>query len=624
MKKLTVAIPCKLQINASTIMSIFNSCLNSIGGYSVSIRILAGKSNIIHARSILLSEWYDIADDDDLFLFLDADQTFTVEDIQALINLNSDVACGTYVNSAGIPNCFPKDRKTFFQNKSNELWYGATGFMLIRRSILHQVIEYIKKDHKSDNVRYWISQKEQSIIPFFQTRIIDSELNPGTIKEWLGEDYSFCWLVRHSGGTIRGHLSTTIGHEVAQLKFYQPGSENLNLILNNNPPLKNSTNTLKNSTNTLKNSTNTLKNSTNTLKKSTNTLINKTNNQKQVKVWENKTIVYYTGHSRVKWSPNSSGLGGSENAVVQLAHYWCQNGFNVTVFGTVDPGMYDGVNYVSFQDFNINDVFDHLILWRGFGLQILSQVKAKYIYVDLHDNTQKELLPSNLFNKISRVMFKSMYHRKLFNYVPDQLCAVIPNGVETHIIDMVTNTKRQPFRLIYTSSYDRGLLYMLKWGWPYIKRYIPQAEFHIFYGMELVPDSYKQHLIPLLNQPGVTDHGKISHEELAKEFKKSTIHYYLTSCPYTEIDCISVKESAYAGCIPILSTLAVFPERVGVHIEGDPKNEETQIKAAQYIIKLLESPEIVDNYRKKISSEIYNQTSGWDEISNAWLKMFKM
>lgn len=648
MKNLTIAIPSKLHINASTVTSIMTSCLRNIGEYAVNVSLLTGKSNIIHARSILLTRWYDQStSDDDLFLFLDSDQTFNKLDIEALINLNSDVACGVYVNSQGSPNCYPEDHISFYSmdstNRNINLLYGATGFMLIRKPVLHKIIQYLKDKQyssSSGDIRFWISSQENNIIPFFRTQIIESELNPGTQKEWLGEDYSFCWLVRQVGGTIKGYLSTTIGHEVSQIKYYEPGSEDQKLIprmTSNNEEERKKIN-IDNSSNRKKiNSSNDrISNGKyyipdqsipeNLKQKMIDSL--QLSTQSNHHKWKENTVVYYTGISKVLWSPNTSGLGGSEKAVVNLTRYWAQNGYEVYVYGNVIPGIYEKVKYFKYNEFEIKDYYYNLILWRGFGLQILPICQSVRIFVDLHDNTDKRMFNyfNNITNKITRCMFKSMMHRNLFkSVIPDHITAVIPNGVETEHFDSIHPIpERNPFRLIYTSSYDRGLLHMLKFGWPIIKSYVPQAEFHIYYGMELVPEEYRKELEPFLQQNGIFDHGRQSHEVICQAFLESNIHYYLTTCPVTEIDCISVKESAYAGCIPVLSTLAVFNERIGIHIDGDPTTPEMQEHAAKIIIKLLTDAQQCEDIRNKLKPMIRAQTPTWEEIGHIWTNFFPM
>ena len=58
MKTLTIALPTKSSIQATTVMSLL-STLTQVGEYKIQLVILPGKSNIDQARSILITNWYD-------------------------------------------------------------------------------------------------------------------------------------------------------------------------------------------------------------------------------------------------------------------------------------------------------------------------------------------------------------------------------------------------------------------------------------------------------------------------------------------------------------------------------------------------------------------------------------
>lgn len=567
MVKLTVAIPTKLYINAVTILSLFQSF--PLSGYIVEIKILPGKSNIDQARSILVTNWYDTASEEDLFLFLDADQTFTSQDILSLINLNCDVAVGVYSSLDGRPTCRPKDYPRFMTGENKEIYYGATGLMLIRKPILRRVEEFIKKEYKGVS-RFWISNDHNAIIPFFIQRLIISETIPSDkpIPEWLGEDYGFCWTVRRVGGSIKCHVSPTIGHQVPQIKYFYP--------------------------------------------------------EAWTKEWSEKTIVYYTGESRLPWSPdylNKEGLGGSETAVVYLSRYWQQKGYEVMIYGNVIEGIYDGITYLSWKKFDILDRFNILILWRIYGVSILDQVNAKQILVDLHDMPGPHYKPlMDHLNKVDHVMVKSQFHRSLFPGIPENKFICIPNGLPIEYWDL--SPLRNRYRLIYASSYDRGLIEMLQWGFPLIKEAVPEAELHIYYGMELLPIEFKNKLLPLLQQKGVFEHGRINQRELLERKRESAIHYYI-GCAL-EIDCISVKESVMAGCLPVVSNVNVFAgseRNYCLKIDGYPANQETHVKAAKIIIKLLQDEIFYQQVQEKVQKHL-SEIENWETISNRWAEVF--
>jgi hypothetical protein len=216
---LQVSIPTAHALHAKTVLALF-AALPQVRGYQTQLRILEGMSLIDQARSVLLTEWYDHAADDDLFLFIDSDQTFTGDDLNAVIALGGDVAVVASLCGPNRINLWPKDEQRFRAGADTEILYGGTGFMLIRQSILRRVVPLLVAEHGAE--RLWINEQWPAVIPFFRQRTIDSLLGPRHPREWLGEDFAFCWLVRQAGGTLRGLISPTLGHEVHEVKYMRP------------------------------------------------------------------------------------------------------------------------------------------------------------------------------------------------------------------------------------------------------------------------------------------------------------------------------------------------------------------------------------------------------------------
>jgi len=571
MPQLFIAIPTKLQIHANTMLSIFE-CEN-FPDYTIRIKYLVGKSNVDQARSMMVTEWYDMCNDDDLFLFIDSDQIFKKEDIQALIDLNCDVACGIY-RGFQWPCVRVENWNDFITGRNNHIMYGATGLMLIRKPILKKLEEFIKEEQMGTS-RVYVSPDYPSVIPFFKQRVIVSESmkENGPIREWLGEDYSFCYLVRKIGGVIKAHISPTIGHEITEIKYFYP-------------------------------------------------------QEYKKRIWENKTITYYTGNSRIYWSANdieTKGLWGSETAVINLAQQWQKMGYKVTVYGNCEEGEFDGVKYLQHSKCNFNDIFNIMILWRSYGLQCLSYVKARQIIVDLHDElSQNYDAILQFWSKVDKIMVKSQYHKSLFSSDLHDKLEIVQNGVPEYYRNIEEKKKdheeKKKYKLIYSSSYVRGLLYMLKWGWPLIKRSVPEAELHLYYGMDLIPKDIMQELQTLLQQDGIFQHGKINQIELSKEKMEGSIYYYVGG--YQEIDCINIKEAVLANCLPVLCNFKVFKERDHlIRIGDDPADRQTQITGAQEIIKLLQDEEY---YQEKLEemSKYKEEIEFWDTIADKWTKKF--
>lgn len=570
MPVLRVAIPTKLQIHASTITSLLSV---SIPGYQIDFRTLIGKSNIDQARSMMITDWYDNSRDDDLFLFIDADQTFAGDDIQALINLQTDIAVGVYPSMGKYPCCRPIDFEKFQTGEDTSLYYGATGFMLIRRPILVRMEKFIQ-DENFGVSRYYISKESPNVIPFFKQRLIRSETIPDAIPEWLGEDYSFCWVARRLGGTIKAHMSPTIGHEVTQRLFYFP-------------------------------------------------------EEYKRKIWDRQSIVYYCGAGMVPWAPTdpeTKGLGGSETAVIQLTRYWARFGYQVTVYGNVDEGVFENVQYLNYRKFNINDKFNVIILSRSYGFAQLPSIRANRVFVDLHDigGNQYQII-GDYFPMIESIMVKSRFHRSCYPPSWQSKIQVLENGVpEKYFVPppSVEEKWNNRFRLIYASSYDRGLFEMLQWSFPIIKKAIPEVELHVYYGALPVYVDLINSLRPLFQQDGVFEHGRVSQDRLFQLKRESGIHFYIST--QGETDCISIKESALAGCIPVVSSLEIFAERpYTIRVPGNPREYQTHRDAAATVIGLLNNRQLFEEAYQRVIRES-EKILNWRSVAQSWLQIHQL
>jgi hypothetical protein len=541
----------------------------SIPGYEICFKTLIGKSNIDQARSMMATTWYDEAAEDDLFLFLDADQTFASQDIISLINLKSEIAVGIYPSMGKYPCCRPFNFEKFSTGEDDRLFYGATGFMLIRKSIMHRVLKLIE-DENFGISRFHVSQEHPNVIPFFKQRLIKSETLEGK-NEWLGEDYSFCWAARKVGCVIRSHMSPTIGHEVTQHLTYYPDNY-------------------------------------------------------KVKTWEKDTIVYFAGFSRLMWSatdPETKGLGGAETAIIRLSEYWASKGKKVFVYGNVQEGVFNGVNYLNFEKFSLRDIYNVLILWRSYGIQALPFVRAEQIIVDMHDLYGLHYNIVNEFSsKVNKIMVKSNFHRDNMQLNGKEKFTVIENGTPGGVSVTAEEKWNHRYKLIYASSYDRGLLEILKYSFPLMKRIEKDIELHIYYGDELLDETLKQEIGKYITQDGIFHHGKVSQKELLKIKEQMGFHYYLAT--HGETDCISIKESAIRGCIPVLSTLGAFGDldrNYMIKVPGNPTSFETHQIAVDIVIGLIRDKEkyiqVVDTILSK-SKDI----PSWDVVGEKWMKEF--
>lgn len=354
------------------------------------------------------------------------------------------------------------------------------------------------------------------------------------------------------------------------------------------------------------------------------------------KVWPEKSIVYYTGTSSEAWNPHTLelGLGGAQTAVIYLAKEWDKLGYKVVVYGETRGRsiLCDGVQYLDHARFNKHDYFDTLIIWEPKNLSILEHpIFAKRIWLDVHGVPKtKRAYKEAALKKVDKVFIKSKYHHFLFQdpelaHIPESKLVVVSNGIDQSLFDLDQDHK-QTYRLIYASNYIRGLEQMLVYGWPIIKAAIPEAQLDIYYGWEFFDASYKnnperqvwkQHMLQLINQPGVKDHGRVGQVQLAIEKASAAIHYYATT--YREVDCISVRESAAVGSVPVTTDYAALAEKdYCVKISGEPTQPETQERVAHRIVELLKDQKYLRELSQRSKELVRHET--WEAIAQRWLQ----
>lgn len=184
-------------------------------------------------------------------------------------------------------------------------------------------------------------------------------------------------------------------------------------------------------------------------------------------------------------------------------------------------------------------------------------------------------------------------------------------------------------RIIYTSSYDRGLEHLLDM-WPDIRKAVPDAELEVFYGWQLFDKfysnnpasmSWKTKMVNLLGQEGIVKHGRLSQPELEEEMKTCGIWAYPTH--FGEINCISAIKAQAFGCEPVVVDYAALKETVqyGRKVEGDIYDDETKEEFKKQLIDALQNP--MSEEKRKEMIEWAKDKYTWAKIAKDWTKEFK-
>lgn len=311
----------------------------------------------------------------------------------------------------------------------------------------------------------------------------------------------------------------------------------------------------------------------------------------------------------------------------RLSEEWVKKGKRVAICGKFNEEIViNDVPYLNWSKLSKTKLVDTLICWRSSGIKSLlnGEFMTNNLLIDFHDNFPQSLEDINeeelkqLFNTVKYFYFKSEFHKKCFNenYKYDEnKYRVVLNGVED--LYKPSNNIRQPFRFCYYASYHKGLDILLEKIWSHIYANEPQAELHVYGGMDnIMDDTYKIKLRLLLGLPGVMDHGRQPLSLVAREKHMSSFHFHLNNL-YEEVDALTIRESLKAGCIPLISKAGVFLERHGLQFDWDPNSDELCKLIAQDILQKMHDFEFVDKAREQIMSS--NMTDNWETISEKWL-----
>ena len=356
------------------------------------------------------------------------------------------------------------------------------------------------------------------------------------------------------------------------------------------------------------------------------------------KIWGEKEVTILCGPGFEEWSPKSleRGLGGSEEAVVHLSNHLTSLGWKVTVYANpgADAGIHDGVEYRPYYELNPKDMFNVLILWRGIGFVDINP-QARFTMVWMHDVPNNPDFTPERLDKVDKIAVLSEYHKSLlrmnkdgeFVEIPDSKILVTSNG----IADLgVEKWDGNPKRLIYASSPDRGLVYLLK-NWHRVIKEVPDAELHIYYGFDLFDAihrnnparmQWKKQVMEMMKQPGITFHGRLGHQALHEEYAKAGIWAYPTD--FEEISCISAMKAQALGAIPVVTNYAALQETVknGVRVDVDITDDEGQKEYFDTLIELMTDAKSQQSLREPMM-KFAKENFGWDRVAAEWNQEFK-
>lgn len=338
-------------------------------------------------------------------------------------------------------------------------------------------------------------------------------------------------------------------------------------------------------------------------------------------------IAIIVGPFTVKFDPTSQILNDINRALVNLANYWTNKNKKVVIYGEFDNITINKIDYINWKLFPYQDYFNILILFNIHGLMsmIPFPIKANQIYWDVYDNFINNVKLVEFWkeygNKVHKIFLKSNFHESEFNHYlgirnNNQEIYIIPSGLRIDKFSYnIDNVIRNPYRFCYTTTYDRGLEFLIKGVFSVIKKIEPRAELHIYTGFEMINDeSYKNKLLDLFSADGVCEHGAQPVEIIVREKYMSSFELYITNM-INDVDCISIRESIISGCIPLLANFGVFLERDGYKFDMNHEDKKVMQLIALHILQLMKNQTALLNARKDMKQRCTTLLS-WCQVSD--------
>jgi glycosyltransferase involved in cell wall biosynthesis len=298
-------------------------------------------------------------------------------------------------------------------------------------------------------------------------------------------------------------------------------------------------------------------------------------------------------------SPDSFGIGGSETAVVELAARLAYRGHEVTVYAPLRADCpehdRDGARWLPLEEADFSqpgvwvlsrcpDVLDHFS--ESHSGQQTWLVCQDVFYPHVLDNGAviREGLTPERSAKLDRCLpLCSDQERFLLEKSPELTGKTFlsTNGVRTDLVEQIETEDivRDPYKIVFTSSPDRGLATLLK-IFKRAREFEPRLNLAAAYGFDNIKKckgrywiNVREEIEKLMDQPGVTWMGRIGQPDLYRQFVSAGMWVYPTT--FTETSCCTCMEAQALGAVPITNPIWALRDNVryGIFLEGNPTDE---------------------------------------------------
>lgn len=354
------------------------------------------------------------------------------------------------------------------------------------------------------------------------------------------------------------------------------------------------------------------------------------------------------------------GLGGSESAVICISRELVKLGFTVDVYNScidseATPGVYDGVRYIDHSQVDNSVVYDIAISSRSVypffansHHNFANRATKRILWMhDTFCDGDEHIEPMLQGGFITEVFTLSDFHtnyvinndhgnrKRMYEVIKDKFWQT-RNGANTWI-DEVDVTQKDPDLFVYNASVTKGLLPLLEFIWPEVKKQIPGAKLTVIGGYYrfregAAPDAQEEQLNKLINEPkfsslDVTFTRVIPQFEIAEILSRAAFMIYPTAFPETfgisTLESLLYRTPVITNTFGALEETAVDMACYKVPYPTEPNSLFPEINKQQQVQKFVDA--VVRAYndkylwqQKQYYCDVVKDIAGWDTVALQW------
>lgn len=351
-------------------------------------------------------------------------------------------------------------------------------------------------------------------------------------------------------------------------------------------------------------------------------------------------VFFYNPQGFEPWdwrNPSTQGIGGSETCHIEMAERLAKRGHRVISFAPVpEPSFHARVEWRHYRSadttapglwilFRSPQTAD---LFEPRTDQVLWHVCQDVHYFAVEDGRPVPTITPDRGAKFRRFLALSPPHQEfLERHYPflQGKVSLSSNGICSDRLP--PPSLRDPFRLIWASSPDRGLEALLH-IFRRAREYEPRLQLRVAYGFDNwdkviaknpggVQDRMKKRILSLFS-PGVQWLGRLPQPDLWNEFGQAGIWCYPTT--FEETSCIACMEAQALGAIPITHRYWAVGHNVryGFFIAGDPLNDAlTRARYVGRVVALARDPALQERIRQPMM-DWARAHFDWEHVVDQW------